>query len=178
MFTRIGLPHGRNLWVCVICGQTAEDLQQLDDCGETPQLPFLERPAVQLLQEVEVFVPQHNGSLIKEPYTVSEIYYSEPGESIGFGWAVKRNLHTHTLCLRLRQSWDKNMKLRAWKPTDNAYSAAEMTHEDFLLYQEGDRAKMETAGLVKPLPKSLLAKAAAGLNNWFANFAESFTERC
>ncbi len=161
---KVELPFGRTIEidVCEICG-SIDDAQ----CIKTP---VLENPDRKLLDVVMIFRPPSanakDQSLIMEWHTVSRLFYSEPGQSLldcyiwVLRWALRehRALPLHTLCIELARGFDSLGNYHPWHPDSSTRSSFVITYTEFLLLQEGDRKKMEAAGLIKPAKKSFLQK--------------------
>jgi hypothetical protein len=158
------LPFGK-LFVCDICGATATEKSYLNKCSNTP---MKEDPDVKLLDEVKIYRTPYNNSgekklierngLILESNTVYRLWYSRPGERIGYGWAKRPDLNEqpdlHTLCIQLATSFD-GLELRAWKNGDSAMGLETMRYSDFILWRNGDVVALKKLGLIEEIdPKT------------------------
>ncbi len=142
------------LYICAVCGRTAEDPKSLAHCAQAP-MPSIP-PLIELYQEVDHFAPPYSDApsheLRKERSTVTRLFYAQTGQS--FLYRSSDKVELHELCLELSQSFDcASGPNRPWKEGDNIIGFQSMTYAHFLLWQEGDRAKLEAARLLAPIPQ-------------------------
>lgn len=108
-----------------------------------------------------LYIPTYPGMgdmrkpLERSPYSIRGIRYSQPDEHLYSGWATASHgdkLPIHTLIVLLAQSRYPNGEPKAWKPDDTSSYSLSITYQDLVLWQEGDRTKLEAAGMLM-LPK-------------------------
>ena len=154
-YMKVELPFGRTLHitVCEICG-SINDQRCL-------KISVLETPKVKELDIVTTYRTPYNNkgeALMAERNTIKRIFYSVPGEFLGYDWTLRgrRDLPLHTLCVELAQSLSfdgEEHQYRPWKPGDSSLVSIRVTYADFLLLREGNREKLKEAGIIRPAKK-------------------------
>ncbi len=142
MYT-INLPFGRKRFVCDMCGYMSSDEDRLRG---HEAIGVAETTELQAGETVEMFDRCWQGdrfiglSEVRESWRVEAIFYSEPGFVTMEPMYPHDPLPPHTLCVMLFLS------LHSGRPVFRKIS-----YRDLQLWQEGDRAKLLAAGLIKEL---------------------------
>ncbi len=143
MYT-INLPFGGGLYVCSTCGFVSRDEKRVEKCKavgiqETTQLKVGE--VVSIYQKERKDDGSSNVSKSREQWTVSSIYYSQPG-SRGINGAVPYEIMPpHTLCVDLVQQ------------VMGGTASTIFTHQDLKLWEKGDIGELKMEGLIKEAPR-------------------------
>lgn len=159
------LPFGSQ-FTCTICGEQWDDAD--NPCAKT--LPW-EEPDLSVGEAVRVFSAKRHGrkpgEMEEDVYGVRRLFYSNGRGRFSarpFYFKEKRKV-LHQLCVELAIAIESNNGIatyRPWRPGDNGYAFTSLAYTDFLLWRKGDRAKLEAAGLLEPLPKPTLLQKLLG----------------
>ncbi len=95
--------------------------------------------------------------------TVYDLFYKNPQTFRLSDPMVHAEPKPHQLCVELRC---EPFQKRGWRKGDTAVGKSFMTYEQFLLWREGDRGKLEWAGL---LPREALLTAYESGRKRFAS---------
>lgn len=90
---------------------------------------------------------------IPEQYCMTKWFYSPPRFQLGFG----KELPTHTVCIVVKTTDLSDGSTRPWVQGDTNYRTRWLSHAQFVLWQEGNEARLIQAGLVFPRKKVSLA---------------------
>ncbi|MDO8516157.1 MAG: hypothetical protein Q7S28_02825 [bacterium] len=155
------LPFGAQ-FTCTYCGATWESVD--NPCAN--ELPW-EEPDLSVGEAVRVFSARRHGGkpgdMEEDVYGVRRLFYSDGrGRYSGstFYYKEKRKV-LHELCVEIARAFDSKDGItttRPWRPGDNGYSFTTLAYADFLLWRKGDRAKLESAGLLAPQKKTIFSK--------------------
>ncbi len=162
----IKLPFGETLFVCEVCGHSRGWEESSCNGAKQLQIPdvFVGKAViVARAPRTHIGEDPDPKEFVREPYGIRRIFYSHPGELVGYFRGFYREekiLETHTLCVEIAQSRDEFGE-RAWRLGDTSMSFATLAYADLLLWQEGDKAKLEAAGLFAP-PKKSFVKSLLG----------------
>jgi hypothetical protein len=156
---RIALPFGHEVLVCDICGYSGASEGQMLRCTEA--LPP-DAPDIAVGDVVQVYGRRFNGggscmrTADREAFTVRFLCYRQP-EHPGFQMALALAASiggagkdpekpAHRIELQLAQNSDGS----PWTPESNGGSLWTLEYGEFLLWREGDEAKLAAASLIRP----------------------------
>lgn len=164
-------PKQKAIFVCDVCGNEERFFNKNHPCNTSKQPDVTD---LKVGDEVQLYAPdwqERDKPLCLHSFGIWYIHYSKPRETLYPDWLSMflRELPPHTLVIGLAQSDYRDAetgrrKRRAWKRGDTSFSTIEITHQDFLLWKEGDRVKLEAAGMLLPLKKSWIKKLFGWLN--------------
>lgn len=154
----VALPFSK-YFVCSICGDDSTDPDRLLDHESIPTIGI---PSVNLYDEIEIseLVKEYDGTphltIRRETFSVTSLFYAKPNHRIIMSKRLQPQ--THELCIELSQAqkagplatWERRPYNKELEKAGWIISWMEMTYAEFLLWQRGDRAELEQAGLVKP----------------------------
>ena len=137
---------------CSFCGETSSEKKNLDTCAETPA----QNVHLKLGDVVWIHQPRRakrHVELMRTEWMVTGIYYAHPRQTlahafVGFSaddWRLFHPVPLHKATLHLQA-----------KSSPNSFIAVlHMTYDEFLLWHEGDRSKLEDAQLLRKPKRTL-----------------------
>lgn len=145
---KVRLPF-EDLFICEICGSCSVSAENIEKCEREPKKGI---PDVRIGDKVLLFGNEWRGnryvglSPTPREWRVHRIYYAPSRLMVGKNkW---RDLHE--LCIALRRSIVHGAE-QCWEPGDNGIPfERHESYDEFCLWREGDREKLEEAKLVEP----------------------------
>ena len=138
---------------CSICGLISKSKKEVEECEV---IGIAEKPDVKLGDVVLLYQNAWVGNRFigmtdkPEPHTVTSLYYAAPGTCLSPPRKFQRP-NIHQLCIHLSQfAPGGNEPVRELRAGDKygGFSRIDMTYAEFILWREGDKKKLGSAGLV------------------------------
>ena len=136
----IRLPY-YSAFICEICGLIA--YSEVMEVHENHVLE-LQKPDVQVGDKVKIF----QNCWRKDPDWKNERFVGMSQESLEYTVVKLYYNVNHELNILLRRNPEEK---RGWRPGDKICMTMFISYNEFLLWREGDRKKLEEAGLIEKL---------------------------
>ena len=144
------ISKARTHYICEICGYESSSFQKIEKCEaygiREAYHEDVKEGDVVTLHKATWIGSRLRGPLVRQRYRVMHIYYSTPDDEYD---TTLRRISPHTLCIELRSS----LKTRgeAWEG-EGGYGMCMLQYQNFVLFRECNRTKLEIDGLIVALP--------------------------